>query len=79
MPLRAGALRGVVVTLANLSACKSAERRWRTKGMAKSPVPASRIYADARLADARASLLKLRRRLNHTADPGQTTRVSPRD
>jgi hypothetical protein len=61
LALRAGALASVVITLANLPAGKAAELRWRTKGMAKSPVPAARIYADARLADARASLLRLQK------------------
>src|SRR6185503_362671 len=39
LPLRAGVLTPATLTLASLPAGASAELRWRTKGMAKAPVP----------------------------------------
>ncbi|MDQ1833709.1 neuraminidase-like domain-containing protein [Massilia scottii] len=59
--LRAGSLVALTLTLANLPPGKSAQLRWRTKGMAKTPVPAARLYLDARLGAARASLLRLQK------------------
>ncbi|MEA2964892.1 MAG: hypothetical protein QOI46_4990, partial [Alphaproteobacteria bacterium] len=61
LPLTSGVLVPAVLTLAGLPAARSAELRWRTKGMAKTPVPASRLYPDDRIAPARASLLRLQK------------------
>ncbi|CUI02904.1 hypothetical protein BN2497_585 [Janthinobacterium sp. CG23_2] len=59
--LRAGSLVALTLTLANLPPGKSAQLRWRTKGMAKTALPAARLYLDARLGTARASLLRLQK------------------
>jgi Neuraminidase-like domain/Salmonella virulence plasmid 28.1kDa A protein len=59
--LTAGALTPVALTLSGLPAGKTAELGWRTKGMAKAPVPASRLYAEARVTAARASSIRLRK------------------
>ncbi len=59
--LRAGALSLLALTLASLPAGASAELKWRTKGIAKTPVPAAKIYLDVKLSAARASLLRLRK------------------
>jgi hypothetical protein len=61
LPLTSGALVSAVLTLAGLPAAHTAELRWRTKGMAKTPIAASRVYADDRIANARASLLRLQK------------------
>jgi hypothetical protein len=59
--LQAGTLTALSLTLAGLPAGKAAELRWRTKGMAKVPIPAAKIYLDSRLSPARASLLRLQK------------------
>jgi hypothetical protein len=61
LQLRSGALSSTILTLAALPGGGKAELRWRTKGMAKASVPASRLYAKARVDDARASLLRLQK------------------
>ncbi|NHZ33387.1 neuraminidase-like domain-containing protein [Massilia rubra] len=68
LALSAGVLTGLALTLAKLPAGQAAQLRWRTNGMAKAPVPPSRIYAAARLATARLSLLRLHKAalLSHT-------------
>ncbi|HEX4423596.1 MAG TPA: neuraminidase-like domain-containing protein, partial [Kofleriaceae bacterium] len=57
--LAAGTLTAVELTIDTLPADGSAVLRWRTKGMAKAAIPASRIYADAALAAGSASLVRL--------------------
>lgn len=61
VPLVAGALTPIALTLAGLPAGETAELRWRTNGMAKVPVPSARLYDDNRVANARASLLRLQK------------------
>jgi hypothetical protein len=61
LALRAGALSALVLTLAGLPAGASAGLLWRTKGMAKTPIPAAKIYLDHKISAARASLLRLRK------------------
>jgi hypothetical protein len=58
--LSAGALVLAELTLAALPSGR-ATLRWRTKGMAKTDVPASRIYDQTRTLAARASLLRLQK------------------
>lgn len=59
--LTAGALALAELTLAGLPAGGRATLRWRTKGMAKTDVPASRIYDQASTLAARASLIRLQK------------------
>ena len=59
--LRAGVLVTASGTVAALPAGKTVALRWRTKGMAKAAIPAARITREDRLADARASLLRLQK------------------
>lgn len=73
--LRAGNLTPVSLTLANLPAGKTAELRWRTKGMAKAPIPATKIYRDTSLSAARGSLLRLQK----TAQLLQSIPLTPRE
>lgn len=57
--LVAGDLNRLRLTLAGLPAAGSARLRWRTKAIAKTDVPASRLYAKAAADTARASLLRI--------------------
>lgn len=59
--LAAGALTLAELTLAGLPAGQTAELRWRTKGMAKTAVPGARVYAEAQVITARASLIRLQK------------------
>jgi hypothetical protein len=59
--LQAGMLPSATLKVASLPAGQAAGLSWRTKAMAKAPIPASRIYADARLTAARASLTRLQK------------------
>jgi ABC toxin N-terminal region/Neuraminidase-like domain/Salmonella virulence plasmid 28.1kDa A protein len=59
--LEAGQLFAATLTLADLPAGKSATISWRTKAMAKTAVPSSRIYGQANIAEARASLMRLQK------------------
>lgn len=59
--LAAGTLVAAELVLAGLPAGRRAVLRWRTKGMAKRDVPASRIYDGARIQAARASLIRLQK------------------
>jgi hypothetical protein len=59
--LSSGVLTAATLSLAGLPAAGSATLRWRTRGMARTPIPASRIYMDTDVADARASLIRLQK------------------
>jgi hypothetical protein len=59
--LAAGTPARVELTLASLPGGGSASLLWRTKGMAKTAVPAARIYGQTQVADARASLLRIQK------------------
>ncbi len=59
LPLVAGTPVAVELTIAGLPVGAVAELRWRTKGMAKVAIPASRLTADARLAEATASIRRI--------------------
>ena len=61
VPLGVGVPLAAELTLANLPGGGSAALNWRTRGIARQPVPASRLYDAARVADARASLLRLQK------------------
>jgi hypothetical protein len=60
LAFRAGALVPMLLMVSAPPAGR-VELRWRTKGMAKTAIPASRLYAAARLQDARASLLQMQK------------------
>lgn len=49
------------LTLADLPGGEAAELLWRSRGMARQPVPATRLYGSAPVAEARASLLRLQK------------------
>jgi hypothetical protein len=55
----AGSLVPVTLTLAGLPAGRSATLSWRTKAIAKAPVPVSRVYSAPALGTAQRSLLRL--------------------
>jgi len=59
LPLVAGTPVVVELTITGLPAGAVAELRWRTKGMAKVAVPASRLTPDARMTEATASLRRI--------------------
>jgi hypothetical protein len=61
VPLQSGLLTAVTLTLSALPSNESAELHWRTTAMAKAPIPATRLYADPQLAEARASLIRLQK------------------
>lgn len=57
----AGVLVPITLTLAGLPAGRRAELRWRTKAMAKTPVPGTRVYAADMLARGMRSLLRVQK------------------
>ena len=59
--LTAGALVLTELALAGFPAGATAELRWRTKGMAKTAVPGTRVYGEAQVIAARASLIRLQK------------------
>ncbi len=59
--LQSGSLMTATLTLGSLPVSTHAELRWRTKAMAKTAVPTSRIYDGTRVAAARASLIRLQK------------------
>lgn len=70
----AGMLPAVELTVADLPAEKAATLKWRTKGMAKADVPASRLYAQAGVDEAVASLVRLHKAARLQSALGLTPR-----
>ena len=59
--LKAGDLHEAELTISSLPAATSAELLWRTKGMAKSVIPAGNLYLREKVEKAKTSLIKLQK------------------